>query len=81
MGIFTINTCNNVGIDPDTGYYFCKVDHLNPSGAHDVGGLVDGGSLKTIPICLPLRVWGKKMGSGNIKKVCDKANEVKASIF
>lgn len=87
MGLFTINTCANVGVDLDTGDYFCKIEHLKPTGVNEESRTFESGdetlstNTKVVPICLPLRIWGKKFGDGNIKNTCDQAVEVKTTLF
>lgn len=86
MGLFQIITCKHVGVDPDTGDSFCKVDHLNPSGKSDEikffeGGIHNDSEQKTVPVCLPLRLVRKRIGSGTIASACDQAEEVATSIF
>ena len=85
MGLFSIITCQHVGEDPDTGDAFCKIEHLNPTGAEDRRVSFEGGLMgeehKTIPVCLPLRVFRKKVGSGKIKSGCNQAEEVETTFF
>ncbi|MFZ3301353.1 MAG: hypothetical protein WA152_01415 [Microgenomates group bacterium] len=86
MSLIQINTCKHVGVDPNTGDSFCKIEHLSPSGKRDEVKLFEGGihndsEHKTVPVCLPLRLWRKKIGSGKIASVCNQAEEVATSIF
>lgn len=84
MGLLQISTCKNLGVDPDTGDFFCQIEHLNPSAMEEKPREILEESpmepgTKSVPVCKAFWLLGFKVRKGAIK--CDMAEEVETSIF
>ena len=76
-------TCENLGVDTETGHWICSVGHNNPTGSEEVqvpllevdgkGTDISNPGTKTIYRCNAFALFGVRLCSSTISNRCPEA--------